>query len=92
MRGVWGEVMVGALSLTGTRVTLMVVLWGGWLVGGGNGEVWEYEERGDNYKYASVIYLVSYPDLPSTFQEGTRLHSSPATLGSYSHLYPPDHT
>ena len=33
-----GEVRVGALSLTGTRVTVMVVLWGGWLVGGGNGE------------------------------------------------------
>ena len=35
MRGVWGEVRVGALSLTGTRVTLMVVLWGGWLEGRG---------------------------------------------------------
>ena len=47
-----GEVRVGALSLTGTRVTVMVVFWGGWLVEGGvERGVGEKEERGKmNYK------------------------------------------
>ena len=58
MRGVWGEVRVGALSLTGTRVTLMVVLWGGWLEGRG---VERGGRRGKERVYVSVIYLVSYP-------------------------------
>ena len=65
MRGVGGGVRVGALSLTGTRVTVMVVFWGGWLVEGGvERGVGEKEERGEmNYKervYLAVIYKHSY--------------------------------
>ena len=65
MRGVVGEVRVGALSLTGTRVTVMVVFWGGWLVGGRSGEGCGRERRkGEmNYKgrvYLAVIYKHSY--------------------------------
>ena len=56
-----GEERVGALSLTGTTVTVMVVFWGGWLVGGGSGEggVGEKElggGEGMNYKGRAVIY------------------------------------
>ena len=72
-----GEERVGALSLTGTTVTVMVVFWGGWLVGGGSGEgsVGEKEERvggGGNELQRESSNLQT-----SMHQTGYVLHLSP---------------
>ena len=93
---------VGALSLTATRVTVMVVFWGGWLVGGGSGEggVGEKEERvggeGMNYKGRAVIY--KHPCTKQgtfyTFHQTKPCLTCCTTVTShlYPHLYSPNHT
>ena len=76
VRGVVGEERVGALSLTGTTVTVMVVFWGGWLVGGGSGEggVGEKELGGGG---GNELQSESSNLQTSMHQTGYVLHLSP---------------